>query len=106
MLAVVDEINALSRCRRFYCSSRRLLGAAAQSADKKLLHATLARDKNGEPTTTFRSDSAKIYTYWEGNTLKAGDKIRAVWIAEGIGYTALKRRQDHGGFRHGLQAGR
>jgi hypothetical protein len=67
-----------------------LPGAAAQSADKKLLHATLARDRNGEPTTTFRSDSAKIYTFWKGNTLKAGDKIRAVWIAEGIGYTALK----------------
>ena len=67
-----------------------LPGAAAQSADKKLLHATLARDRNGEPTTTFRSDSAKIYTFWKDNTLKAGDKIRAVWIAEGIGYTALK----------------
>ena len=66
------------------------LGVAAQSADKKLLHATLAKNRDGEPATKFRSDSAKIYTFWKGNTLKAGDRIRAVWIAEGIGYTGLK----------------
>jgi hypothetical protein len=64
--------------------------AVAQATDKRLLHATLAKDKNGEPTTTFSAGSPKIYTFWKGNTLKAGDKVRAVWIAEGIGYTALK----------------
>ena len=62
----------------------------AQSPGKKLLHATLAKNRDGEPATKFRSDSAKIYTFWKGDTLKAGDQIRAVWIAEGIGYTRLK----------------
>jgi len=64
--------------------------AVAQSAGKKLLHATLAKNREGEPTTKFRADSAKIYTFWKGDALKAGDQIRAVWIAEGIGYTRLK----------------
>ena len=62
----------------------------AQSSDKKLLHATLAKNKEGEPTTKFRANSTKIYTFWKGNTLKAGDRVRAVWIAEGIGHTGLK----------------
>ena len=64
--------------------------AVAQSAGKKLLHATLAKNREGEPTTKFRADSAKIYTFWKGDALKAGHQIRAVWIAEGIGYTRLK----------------
>jgi hypothetical protein len=64
--------------------------AVAQSTDKKLLHATLAKDRDSEPTTKFSAGSPTIYTFWKGNILKAGDKIRAVWIAEGVGYTALK----------------
>jgi hypothetical protein len=64
--------------------------AVAQSTDKKLLHATLAKDRDSEPTTKFSVGSPTIYTFWKGNILKAGDKIRAVWIAEGVGYTALK----------------
>jgi hypothetical protein len=63
---------------------------AAGQSDKKLLHAVLAKNRQGEPTTKFRADSAKIYSFWKGDRLKAGDKVRAVWIAEGIGYTDLK----------------
>jgi hypothetical protein len=63
---------------------------AAQSIGKKLLHATLAKNREGEPATKFRADSLKIYTFWKGDALKAGDEVRAVWIAEGIGRTALK----------------
>ena len=64
--------------------------AVAQSSDKKLLHATLAKNREGEAATTFRADSLKIYAFWKGDALKAGDTVRAVWIAEGIGRTALK----------------
>jgi hypothetical protein len=63
--------------------------AAAQSTDKtrsKLLHATLAKNKDGEPTTKFSADAPKIYAFWKGQALKAGDKIRAVWLAEDVGY--------------------
>jgi hypothetical protein len=62
----------------------------AQSTGKRLLHANLAKNREGEPATTFRADSAKIYTFWKGDRLKAGDRIRAVWIAEGIDHTGLK----------------
>ena len=79
LLAIaVIAVNALPRA------------VAAQSTGKTLLHATLAKNREGEPTTTFRADSAKIYAFWKGDTLKAGDTIRAVWIAEGISYTGLK----------------
>ncbi len=64
--------------------------AFAQLTDKKVLHATLAKDRDGKPTTKFSAGSPKIYASWKGNTLRAGDNVRAVWIAEGVGYTALK----------------
>ena len=64
--------------------------ATAQPSEKKLLHATLAKSRDGEPTTKVRADSIKIYAFWKGDRLKTGDRIRAVWIAEGIGRTALK----------------
>lgn len=64
--------------------------AAAQSSDKKLLHAILAKNREGEAATKFRADSLKIYAFWKGDALKAGDTVRGVRIAEGIGRTALK----------------
>jgi hypothetical protein len=69
-----------------------LFEATAQSTDKtgsKLLHATLAKNKDGEPTTKFSADSAKIYAFWKGEALKAGDRIRAVWLADDVGYARL-----------------
>jgi hypothetical protein len=74
----------------FIVSQAIALKAAGQTTNNKLLHATLAKNREGEPTTKFRADSAKIYTFWKGDRLKAGDKVRAVWIAEGIGHTALR----------------
>ena len=67
-----------------------LEAATAQPTDKKLLHAVLAKNKEGEPATKFRADSFKIYAFWKGDALKMGARIRAVWIAEGIGRTALR----------------
>ena len=56
--------------------------AAAQSTnDKKLLHAVVAKSKDAPPTTKFTTDDPKIYALWKGTTLKAGDKVHAIWIA-------------------------
>jgi hypothetical protein len=60
--------------------------AAAQSTSgKKLLHAVVAKSKGAPPTTKFTADDPKIYALWKGDTLKAGDKVHAVWIAEAFG---------------------
>jgi hypothetical protein len=60
--------------------------AVAQSANgKKLLHAVVAKSKDAPPTTKFTADDPKIYALWKGDTLKAGDKVRAIWIAEAFG---------------------
>jgi hypothetical protein len=62
---------------------------AGQSTEKtKLLHATLAQNKYGAVTSKFSPDTLKIYAFWKGEALKAGDKLRAVWIAEDVGFVA------------------
>ena len=63
------------------------LDAAAQGREPagKLLHATLGEKRGGEAKTQFSTDTAKISAFWKGHALKAGDKLRAVWIAEGQG---------------------
>ncbi len=71
-----------------------LVVAAAASisarAGDKILHATLAVDKESKPTTEFAPDVAQIHAFYMGDAVKAGDKIRAVWIAEDVGDTAPK----------------
>jgi hypothetical protein len=52
----------------------------------KLLHAFVAARKDGEPTKTFLSGSLKVYGLWKGEALKAGDTVKAVWVAESFGY--------------------
>lgn len=62
--------------------------AQATKAGGKMLQATLGEKISGETKTTktkFSTDTAKISAFWKGETLKAGDKLRAVWIAEGQG---------------------
>ena len=49
------------------------------------LQATVAADKEGEPKTTFLTNTAKIFGRWQGSTLKTGETIRAIWIAEAFG---------------------
>ncbi|MBA2744304.1 MAG: hypothetical protein H0U43_08375, partial [Chthoniobacterales bacterium] len=66
-----------------------LVVAAAASisvrAGDKILHATLAVDKESKPTTEFAPDVAQIHAFYIGDAVKAGDKIRAVWFAEDVG---------------------
>jgi hypothetical protein len=62
----------------------------AAPAEKKLLHAALAKERLAEPTVSFASDTEKIFCRWQGDTLHEGDKIRAIWIAEDVGEVAPK----------------
>lgn len=58
------------------------------ATDTKLLHVTLADKKDGEMKTKFFADTPRIYAMWKGDALKAGNKLRAIWIAEDVGVIA------------------
>ena len=62
---------------------------SADKTAKKSLRAFLAKDRDSEPTSKFLTDAPKIEAFWRGTALKAGDRIRAIWIAEDVGYSAL-----------------
>ena len=49
------------------------------------LQATVAADKEGEPKTDFLTNTAKIFGRWQGSSLKSGEVIRAIWVAEAFG---------------------
>ena len=61
-----------------------------RKTEPKVLHVVLSKDAESEPTNKFFSDTAKIDAFWKSNGLKAGDKIRAIWIAEDVGIAAPK----------------
>ena len=46
---------------------------------------SLAKDRFGKPTTTFSSNTPEIYARWQGQRLRQGANVKAVWIAENIG---------------------
>ena len=54
-------------------------------AAPKQLAVSLAKDRFGKPTTTFSSNTPEIYARWEGQRLRQGASVKAVWIAENIG---------------------
>jgi hypothetical protein len=54
-------------------------------AAPKRLSVSFAKDQFGKPTTTFSSDTPQIYVRWQGQRLRKGGKVKAVWIAENIG---------------------
>jgi hypothetical protein len=54
-------------------------------AASKRLSVTFAKDQFAKPTTTFSSDTPQIYVRWQGQRLRKGGKVKAVWIAENIG---------------------
>lgn len=60
---------------------------------KRLLHGFMAKNKEGDPTLRFLSGAQKIYAFWKGDSLKAGDKVRIIWISEDIGYTRRSERK-------------
>ena len=64
--------------------------SASSKPDEKVLHAAVAPDKFAEPSNKISADVSKIYARWQGEKVKSGDKIRAVWIAEDVGNVAPK----------------
>jgi len=54
-------------------------------AAPKQVSVSLAKDRFGKSTTTFSSNTPKIYARWQGQRLRQGATVRAVWIAENIG---------------------
>lgn len=51
----------------------------------KQLAVSLAKDRFGKSTTTFSSNTPEIYARWQGQRLRQGANVKAVWIAENIG---------------------
>jgi hypothetical protein len=51
----------------------------------KRLSVSLAKDRFGKPTMTFSSSTPEIYARWQGQRLRKGANVKAVWIAENIG---------------------
>ena len=51
----------------------------------KQLSVSLAKERFGKPITTFSSSTSEIYARWQGQRLRKGAKVKAVWIAENIG---------------------
>lgn len=54
-------------------------------ATSKQLAVSLAKDRFGKPVTTFSSNTPEIYARWQGQRLRQGASVKAVWIAENIG---------------------
>jgi hypothetical protein len=54
-------------------------------ATSKRLSVSFAKDQFGKAGTTFSSDTPQIYVRWQGQRLRKGGKVKAVWIAENIG---------------------
>jgi len=50
----------------------------------KQLAVSLAKDRFGKPTTTFSSNTQEIYARWQGQRLRQGASVKAVWIAQNI----------------------
>jgi hypothetical protein len=51
----------------------------------KKISVTLAKERFGKMTTTFSSDTARIYARWQGHRLSENAKVGVVLIAENIG---------------------
>jgi hypothetical protein len=54
-------------------------------AAPKRLSVSFATEPFGKATTVFSSDTPQIYVRWQGQRLRKGAKLKAVWIAENIG---------------------
>ena len=53
-------------------------------ATPKQLAVSLAKDRFGKPTKTFSSNTPEIYARWQGQRLRQGASVKAVWIAQNI----------------------
>ena len=51
----------------------------------KRLTVSCGINRFGKPMTTFSSNTPEIYARWQGQRLRQGANVKAVWIAENIG---------------------
>jgi len=51
----------------------------------KQLSVSIAKEQFGNPVTTLSSSTPEIYARWQGQRLRKGARVKAVWIAENIG---------------------
>ncbi|MGH7982164.1 MAG: hypothetical protein ACREFF_03340 [Candidatus Udaeobacter sp.] len=51
----------------------------------KQLSVSIAKEQFGKSVTTFSSNTPEFYARWQGQRLRTGAKVKAVWIAENIG---------------------
>jgi hypothetical protein len=51
----------------------------------KRVSVSFAKDQFGKASTVFSSDTPQICVRWQGQRLREGGKVKAVWIAENIG---------------------
>jgi hypothetical protein len=51
----------------------------------KKLSVSFAKEQAGKASTNFSADTPQIHERWQGERLRRGAKVRAVWIAENIG---------------------
>jgi hypothetical protein len=54
-------------------------------AASRRLSVSVSKEQFGKGGTSFSSDTTQIYARWQGNRLRRGAKVSAVWIAENIG---------------------
>jgi hypothetical protein len=67
---------------------------APASGPAKPLEASLSKDEKGQSTTTtFASDSPKIYLQWSDAGATKGEKLRVVWIAESTAGSSTKNKK-------------
>jgi hypothetical protein len=62
--------------------------AAKEKTVKKLLVSVSSQPVGGADETEFPSTTQNIYARWQGQLLRNGARVRAVWIAENVGEVA------------------
>jgi hypothetical protein len=86
ILAVIRIILFLALALVATASAEPAASPAGSAGASRLIHAVVSAHKEGTSAKKFLSGTPKIYGLWKGETLKAGDIVRAVWIAESFGY--------------------
>ena len=85
-----SETGELLRRISLELKTRPVVAARPEVKPAKKLAVGLSTDAIGGFTRAFRTDTPKIFARWQGHGLRAGTKIRAVWIAANLGDVAPK----------------
>lgn len=67
-----------------------LMSAASARAGTPKIEAAIAKDQDSRPTDAFAPDVPELYAFFRSTGTKAGDTLRAVWIADDVGTAAPK----------------